>query len=61
MQVRVSISWKIVVDGEIDFLDIDTSAKDIRRNTDTFVEILELFVALDTVIELVTITKRQKG
>jgi len=61
VQVRVSISWKIVVDGEIDFLDIDTSAKDIRRNTDTFVEILELFVALDTVIELVTITKRQKG
>lgn len=48
MQVRVSVGGEIVVDGEVDALDINTTAEDISGNTDTLVELLELLVALDT-------------
>jgi len=55
MKIGVGVSWEIVVDGEIDLFDIDTSAKDIGCNTDALVEVFELLVALDTTIELATI------
>jgi len=52
MKVGISIGRKVVVDGKIDFLDIDATAEDICSDADTLVEILELFVAFDTVIEV---------
>ena len=48
MQVRVGISREIVVDGEVDALNVDTSSKDVGGNTNTLVEFLELLVSLDT-------------
>jgi hypothetical protein len=48
MKVRISVAWKVVVDSEVDALDINTTAENIGGNTDTFVELLEFFVALDT-------------
>jgi hypothetical protein len=50
MKIRISIGRKVIVDGKIDFLDIDATAEDVGSDADTLVEILELFVALDTVI-----------
>ena len=52
MEVGVSITRKIVVDGQVDALDIDTTAKDISCNADALVELLELLVAPDTVMYL---------
>jgi hypothetical protein len=48
VKVRVGIAGKIVVDGKVDTLDIDTTTKDVGSDTDTLVELLELLVALDT-------------
>ena len=48
MKVAVGIGGEIVVDGQVDTLDIDTSAEDVSGDTDTLVEFFELFVALDT-------------
>lgn len=48
MQVGVGVGGEIVIDGKVDALDINTTAKDISGNTDTLVELLELLVALDT-------------
>jgi hypothetical protein len=48
VQVGVGIGGKIVVNGKVDTLDIDTTAEDISGDTDTLVELLELLVALDT-------------
>lgn len=48
MQVRVGISRHVIVDGQVDTLDVDTSAKHIGGNTDALVELLEFLVAFDT-------------
>jgi hypothetical protein len=48
MKVRVGITRKIVVDGKVDTLDIDTTTEDVSSDTDTLVELLELLVTLDT-------------
>lgn len=48
MKVGVSISRQIVINGQIDAFNVDTSSKDVRCDTDTLVELLELFVSLDT-------------
>jgi hypothetical protein len=48
MKVGVGIARKIVVDGEVDTLNIDTTTEDVSGDTDTLVELLELLVALDT-------------
>lgn len=48
VEVRVGIGGHVVVDGKIDSLNVDTSAENIRCDTDALVEFLELFVALDT-------------
>lgn len=48
MKVRICISWQIVVDGEIDSLDIDTTTEDIGSDAYSFVELLEFFVTFDT-------------
>lgn len=48
VKVRVGITRKIVVDGKVDTLDIDTTTKDVGSDTDTLVELLEFLVAFDT-------------
>lgn len=48
VKVGVGIGGKIVVDGQIDPLDIDTTAEHVGGNADTLVELLELLVAFDT-------------
>lgn len=49
VKVGVSLSGQIVVDGQVDTLDIDTTTEDISSNANTLVELLKLLVALDTV------------
>jgi len=49
MEVRVGISGKIVIDGQVDTLDIDTTAENISGNTDTLVELFEFLISLDTI------------
>ena len=53
VQVRVGVGRQVVVDGQVDTLDINTTTEDIGGDTDTLVELLELFVALDAVSILV--------
>ena len=60
MEVRVSISGQIVVDGQVDTLDIDTTSENVGGDTDTLVEILELLVAFDTVALVSRISKCPK-
>jgi hypothetical protein len=48
----------IVVDGEVDALDVDTTAEDIGADTDSLVVVLEGGVAFDTVI-IVRIAARE--
>jgi hypothetical protein len=48
MEVLVCVLGHIIVDGEIDPLDINTSTKHIRGNADTLVEFFEFLVAFDT-------------
>lgn len=49
MEVGVGITGEVVVDGEVDALDVDTTAKDVGGDADTLVEFLEFLVAFDTV------------
>ena len=48
VEVGVGVRRQIVVDGEVDALDIDTTTKDIGGDTDALVELLELLVTTDT-------------
>lgn len=48
MEVGASIAGQIVVDGQVDALDIDTSTKNVSGNADSLLELLELLVATDT-------------
>lgn len=48
VQVGVSISRQVVVDGKVDTLNIDTTSEHVSGDTDTLVEFLELLVAFDT-------------
>ncbi len=54
MEVGVGITREIIVDGQIDTLDIDTTAEDVGGDTDTLLEVLECFVALDTELTVST-------
>lgn len=49
VEVGVSLVWHVVVDGDVDALNIDTTTEDVSGHTDTGLEILELLVAFDTV------------
>jgi hypothetical protein len=53
MQVGIRVAREIVVDGEVDTLDVDTTTEDVSGDTDALVKFLELLVALDTVEGLV--------
>jgi hypothetical protein len=49
VEVGVGIGGEIVVDGEVNALDINTTTEDISSDTDSLVELLKLLVTLDTV------------
>lgn len=48
MEVAVSVAGEIVIDGEIDALDINTTAKDVGGNANALVKFFEFLVAFDT-------------
>lgn len=48
VQIRVGVRGHVVVDGQVDALDIDTTTEDVGRDTDSLVELLELLVPTDT-------------
>lgn len=48
VQVGIGISRHVVVDGQVDTLDIDTTTEDVGGNADSLVELLELLVPTDT-------------
>jgi hypothetical protein len=50
MEVAVGIGGQVVVDGQVDTLDIDTTTEDVGGDANTLLEILELLVALDTLL-----------
>jgi hypothetical protein len=47
VQVGVGVGGEVVVDGEVDALDVDTTAEDVGGDADTLVELLEFLVTLD--------------
>lgn len=49
VQVGAGISRQVVVDGQVDTLDIDTTSKNVGGDTDALLELLELLVAADTI------------
>lgn len=48
VQVRIGLIRHVVVDGNVDALNIDTTSKNIRGHADTRLELLELFVSLNS-------------
>ena len=52
MEVGVRVTGEIVVNGQVNPLNVDTTAKNIGSYTDTLLEVLERLVALDTVSSL---------
>lgn len=48
MQVRVGITRHIIVDGQVDTLNVNTTSEDVSRDADTLVELFELLVSADT-------------
>lgn len=54
VQVLVGLSRQVVVDGQVDTLDIDTSTEDIGGDTDTLVELLKGLVSGDSLLLLQT-------
>ena len=61
MEVRVSVSWEIIIDGQVDTLDIDSAPKNVGGDTNTLVELFELLVALDTSFPLDSIRRTIMG
>lgn len=47
MEVGVGVGGEVVVDGQIDALDVDTTAENVGGNTDALVELFEFLVAFD--------------
>lgn len=50
VKIGVGIGRQIIVDGQVDTLNINTTTEDISGNANTLVELLELLVTLDTII-----------
>lgn len=48
MQVGIGVSWEIVVDGQVNTLNVNTTTKDVGGNANTLVEFFELLVAFNT-------------
>ena len=52
VKVRIGLVGHVVVDGDVDTLNINTTTKNVSGHTDTSLEVLELLVAFDTVSSL---------
>jgi hypothetical protein len=50
VEVAVGIGGQVVVDGQVDTLNVDTTTEDVSGDADTLLEVLELLVALDTLL-----------
>ena len=50
VEVAVGIGGQVVVDGQVDTLNVNTTTEDVGGDTDTLLELLELLVALDTLL-----------
>ncbi len=48
VQVGAGVGRQVVVDGQVDALDIDTTSENVSGNADALLELLELLVAADT-------------
>lgn len=48
VQVGVGVRGHVVVDGQVDALDINTTTEDVGCDTDPLVELLELLVTTNT-------------
>jgi hypothetical protein len=48
MEIRISITREIVVDGQINTLNIDTTTKNVSGDTNTLLEVLEGLITLNT-------------
>lgn len=48
VQIRICITWKVIVDCKIDTLNIDSPTEDIGSNADALIELFELLIAFDT-------------
>lgn len=49
MEIGIGITRQIIINGEIDTLDVDSTAENIGSNTYTLVEFLEFLIAFDTI------------
>jgi hypothetical protein len=45
MEVTISVCGRIVIDDDVDSFDINAATKNVSSNQDTFLEVLELFIA----------------
>jgi len=50
MQVGVRVFWHVIVEDNVDTLNIHTTAKQVRGNENTSLEVLEELVALETLL-----------
>lgn len=50
VEIGIGIGGQVVVDGEVDPLDVNTTAKDIGSHTDALVELLEFLVPADAML-----------
>ena len=50
VEVAVSVGRQVVVDGQVDTLNVNTTTEDVGGDTDTLLKLLELLVALDTLL-----------
>lgn len=48
MEVGAGVIGQIVVNGQVDALDIDTSTENVGGNADSLLELLEFLVTTDT-------------
>lgn len=49
MEIGIGIARQIIINGEVNTLDVDSTAENIGSNTYTLVEFLEFFIAFDTI------------
>lgn len=49
VKIRVGIRRKIVIDGEVDTFDIDTTTEHVGGNADALVELFEFFIPFNTI------------
>ena len=51
VQVRVGVTWHIEVEHDVDLLDVDTAAEQLRRHKNAIPELLEALIDLDSLFE----------